>query len=299
MVPKAKPRTHACSALAAPGNPPEPYAWALYRWNVERPRCLPLMADTDVALRNAIQYQPSTYLGRPDWWASGRLVLDNQTAETLNTVVREHQKISQGTVGVAKVVADLMLGAGVMLLGKGGRSAHGRPVDYEANLWAAHAPVRVLDRHYDANGPSPAPNARAGPPARSEPPATPQSRRPPRTHLQTHQGAGHGQHRGRYWSYATRPSSSSAGCARSSRRFTAPNDALRLSSQSVLGWPPNGDDHLSAFLCPKTVSEEPDVQQDSAMNAPVADSSRPRVREVPGQNFVRARICVCRSSSPT
>ena len=114
-----------------------------------------------------------------------------------------------------------------------------------------------------------------------------------------HQGAGHGQHRGRYWSYATRPSSSSAGCARSSRRFTAPNDALRLSSQSVLGWPPNGDDHLSAFLCPKTVSEEPDVQQDSAMNAPVADSSRPRVREVPGQNFVRARICVCRSSSPT
>lgn len=185
MVPKAKPRTHACSALAAPGNPPEPYAWALYRWNVERPRCLPLMADTDVALRNAIQYQPSTYLGRPDWWASGRLVLDNQTAETLNTVVREHQKISQGTVGVAKVVADLMLGAGVMLLGKGGRSAHGRPVDYEANLWAAHSPVRVLDRHYDANGPSPAPNARAGPPARSEPPATPQSRRPPRTHLQT------------------------------------------------------------------------------------------------------------------
>lgn len=112
-------------------------AWALYRWNIELSAAwLPLMADTEVALRNAIHSQLAAHFGRSDWWANERLVLDDQTAETLVAVVRDHQKkIAQGTVGAGKVVADLMFGAWVLLLGKGGRSALGRSIDYEANLW--------------------------------------------------------------------------------------------------------------------------------------------------------------------
>ncbi len=112
-------------------------AWALYRWNLELSAAwLPLMADTEVALRNGIHLQLTALLGRADWWASDRLVLDDQTAENLVAVVREHQKkIAKGTVGAGKVVADLMFGTWVMLLGKGGRSSLGRSIDYEANLW--------------------------------------------------------------------------------------------------------------------------------------------------------------------
>ena len=117
--------------------PDDAAAWALYRWNVELSAAwLPLMADTEVALRNGIHLQLSSLLGRPDWWASDRLALDDQTAENLADVVQKHQKkIAQGTVGAGKVVADLMFGTWVMLLGKGGRSALGRSIDYESNLW--------------------------------------------------------------------------------------------------------------------------------------------------------------------
>lgn len=112
-------------------------AWALYRWNVELSAAwLPLMADTEVALRNAIHRQLCEHFGREDWWASDKLLLDDQTAETLADVVRQHQKkIAAGSLGAGKVIADLMFGTWVMLLGKGGRSALGRSIDYEANLW--------------------------------------------------------------------------------------------------------------------------------------------------------------------
>ena len=67
-------------------------AWALYRWNTELAAAwLPLMADTEVALRNAIHHRLSAHFGRADWWAHERLALDDQTAETLATVVRDHQ----------------------------------------------------------------------------------------------------------------------------------------------------------------------------------------------------------------
>ena len=42
---------------------------------------------------------------------------------------------SKGTGGTGKVVADLMFGTWVLLLSKGGRSALGRRIDYESNLW--------------------------------------------------------------------------------------------------------------------------------------------------------------------
>jgi hypothetical protein len=112
-------------------------AWALYRWNLELSAAwLPLMADIEVALRNAIHDRLTDLFGRTDWWASDKLLLDDQTAETLADVVRQHQKkIVQGNAGAGKVVADLMFGTWVMLLGKGGRSALGRSIDYETNLW--------------------------------------------------------------------------------------------------------------------------------------------------------------------
>ena len=93
-------------------------------------------AGTEVALRNPIHYQPSTHFDRP------RLVGQRSTCtrrpdrrDAHHRRTRTPEKISKGTVGAAKVVADLMRGAWVTLLAKGGRSAHGRPVDYEANLW--------------------------------------------------------------------------------------------------------------------------------------------------------------------
>ena len=113
------------------------HAWALYRWNIELVASLaPLACDLEVTLRNAVHGQLANYFGRDDWWASTRLVLDDITADTLSEVVKKHQKkIARGTVGAGRVVADLMLGTWVMLLGRGGTSSLGRAIDYDANLW--------------------------------------------------------------------------------------------------------------------------------------------------------------------
>ena len=113
------------------------HAWALYRWNIDLAAALtPLACDVEVALRNTIHHQLTAHLGREDWWASTELVLDDITNETLAEVVRRHKKqLAKGTIGPGKVIADLMLGTWVMLLSRGGTSALGRAIDYEANLW--------------------------------------------------------------------------------------------------------------------------------------------------------------------
>ena len=113
------------------------HAWALYRWNLDLVAAFgPLTSDTEIALRNTIHDQLSTHFGRSDWWASPDLVLDDITTDVLTSAVRDHQrKIAKGTVGVGKVIADLMLGTWVMLLSRGGTSALGKPIDYETNLW--------------------------------------------------------------------------------------------------------------------------------------------------------------------
>jgi len=113
------------------------HAWALYRWNIELVAVLaPLTCDLEVTLRNAVHDQLTAHFDREDWWASSKLVLDDITADTLTEVVKRHQKkITRGTVGAGRVVADLMLGTWVMLLGRGGTSSLGRAIDYDANLW--------------------------------------------------------------------------------------------------------------------------------------------------------------------
>jgi len=95
-----------------------------------------LACDVEVALRNTIHCQLQLLFGRADWWASNTLVLDDITAETLSNVVGKHQKkITNGMVGVGRVIGDLMLGTWVMLLSKGGTSSLGRAIDYHLNLW--------------------------------------------------------------------------------------------------------------------------------------------------------------------
>ncbi len=113
------------------------HAWELYRWNLDLAAAFtPLACDVEVALRNCIHDRLTNHFGRADWWAATNLVLDDITAETLASVVQRHQKrLAKGTVGPGKVVADLMLGTWVMLLSRGGTSALGRAIDYEANLW--------------------------------------------------------------------------------------------------------------------------------------------------------------------
>ena len=113
------------------------HSWALYRWNVDLAAAVaPLAADLEVTLRNTIHDRLTDHFGRPDWWASSSLLLDDVTAEMLTEVVRKHQrKIVKGTVGPGKVVADTTLGVWVHLLGRGGHSALGRAIDYEARLW--------------------------------------------------------------------------------------------------------------------------------------------------------------------
>jgi len=112
-------------------------AWALYRWNIELAAAItPLAADLEITLRNTIHDRLTNYLGRSDWWASTSLLLDDITGEMLTNVVRKHQKkITKGTVGPGKVVADTTLGVWVHLLGRGGHSALGRTIDYETTLW--------------------------------------------------------------------------------------------------------------------------------------------------------------------
>lgn len=113
------------------------HAWALYRWNLDLAAAFTaLSCDVEVTLRNTIHDHLTSYFGRDDWWASTDLVLDDITSETLTEVVRRHRKqLAKGTIGPGKVIADLMLGTWVMLLGRGGTSALGRAIDYEANLW--------------------------------------------------------------------------------------------------------------------------------------------------------------------
>ena len=113
------------------------HAWALYRWNINLAAAVaPLAADLEVALRNTIHDRLTDHFGRPDWWASTSLFLDDVTAEMLTKAVRKHQKeIAKGKVGPGKVIADTTLGVWVHLLGRGGHSALGRPIDYETRLW--------------------------------------------------------------------------------------------------------------------------------------------------------------------
>ena len=113
------------------------HAWELYRWNLDLAAAFtPLACDVEVALRNCIHDRLTNHFGRADWWAATNLVLDDITAETLASVVQRHQKkLAKGTVGPGTVVADLMLGTWVMLLSRGGTSALGRAIDYEAHLW--------------------------------------------------------------------------------------------------------------------------------------------------------------------
>ncbi|WP_419552648.1 hypothetical protein [Candidatus Poriferisodalis sp.] len=113
------------------------HAWALYRWNIDLAAAVaPLAADLEVTLRNTIHNRLADHFGRADWWASSSLLLDDITAAMLTEVVRKHQKkITKGTFGPGKVIADSTLGVWVHLLGRGGQSALGRAIDYETNLW--------------------------------------------------------------------------------------------------------------------------------------------------------------------
>ena len=113
------------------------HAWELYRWNIDLAAAFTSLAcDVEVALRNTLPDRLATHFARPDWWASNDLVLDDITASTLSAVVHRHRRqLAKGTVGPGKIVADLMLGTWVMLLSRGGTSALGRAIDYEAKLW--------------------------------------------------------------------------------------------------------------------------------------------------------------------
>ena len=112
-------------------------AWDLYRWNLDLVSSLgPLSCDFEVALRNTIHNQLSNHFGREDWWASNSLILDDATHRAIAQIVRKHQKkIAAQRVGPGKVVADLMLGTWVMILGRGGASDIGRTVNYDTQLW--------------------------------------------------------------------------------------------------------------------------------------------------------------------
>lgn len=115
----------------------EDHAWALYRWNIAiAAALLPLAADLEVTLRNTVHDRLTDYFRRDDWWTSPTLVLDDMTNQMLAKAVRKHRKgLARGTVGPGKVVADTTLGVWVRLLGRGGRSALGQAIDYEAGLW--------------------------------------------------------------------------------------------------------------------------------------------------------------------
>ncbi len=113
------------------------HAWNLYRWNVELASAtMPLVADLEVALRNTMHDRLSSHFGRSDWWASDKLLLDRDTHENVARTVELHQKkIASGKVSAGRVVSELMFGTWVMLLTRGGNSAIGQAVDYEARLW--------------------------------------------------------------------------------------------------------------------------------------------------------------------
>jgi hypothetical protein len=135
------------------------HAWALYRWNIDLAAAFTALAcDIEVTLRNTIHQQMTQRFERDDWWASNDLVLDDITTETLASVVQRHKKrLAKGSIGPGKIIADLMLGTWVMLLGRGGTSALGRAIDYETNLgaqpYASGSPP----------GPAPVPGVHAAP----------------------------------------------------------------------------------------------------------------------------------------
>ena len=64
------------------------------------------------------------------------MVLDDDTYNVLVAALEKHRRAaSKGTLTPSRVVADLMFGVGVMLLGRGGVSTLGRAADYESRLW--------------------------------------------------------------------------------------------------------------------------------------------------------------------
>lgn len=113
------------------------HAWALYQWNQELSSAAMLMAcDLEVALRNTIHAQLELHFARSDWWASPDLRLDDETRGMLAKAVSKHRKaLDRGTATSGRVIADLMFGAWVNLVGAGGRTSLGEKLDYEANLW--------------------------------------------------------------------------------------------------------------------------------------------------------------------
>ena len=112
-------------------------AWKLYRWNVELASAVvPLASDVEVTLRNTVHERLSEHFDRDDWWAAPVLLLDDQTAEMIKKVVKKHKrKTTEGRAPSGKVVARTTLAVWVNLLGRGGHSALGRVIDYDAKLW--------------------------------------------------------------------------------------------------------------------------------------------------------------------
>ena len=110
---------------------------ALYRWNSELVSALaPLTIDLEVTLRNTIHQQLTTLYGRPDWWASNDLIIDDDTNSALTATLTRHRKATfKGTLSPNLIISELSFGVWVMLLGRGGVSVLGRAVDYETKLW--------------------------------------------------------------------------------------------------------------------------------------------------------------------
>ena len=113
------------------------HAWALYRWNLELAAATgPFLSDFEVTLRNTIHRELASHLGREDWWTVSRLRLDLSTQESLAAITQRHRKkLSKGSVGPGRVIADLTFGTWVQLLSKGGATSIGQEVDYETRLW--------------------------------------------------------------------------------------------------------------------------------------------------------------------
>lgn len=112
-------------------------------------------ADVEVTLRNTIHDRSTSYFGRDDWSASTDLVLDDITSE----VVRRHRKqLAKGTIGPGKVIADLMLGTWVMLLG---RAVHPRWAGPSTTSESVEAGPALRFRHGQPHPvrPDPSPDA--------------------------------------------------------------------------------------------------------------------------------------------
>lgn len=114
-------------------------AWALYEWNRAASATLaPLVGDLEIALRNTIHNRLSARYGRADWWAEPSLRLDDVTASMIVKALktdRNARKLAKGQIHAGKIVAEVTLGAWVRMLGTGGTTDLGRPVDYEGRLW--------------------------------------------------------------------------------------------------------------------------------------------------------------------